>query len=98
MEQKEIQTVHVVLGKRGAPASQACGRRETADVKGISVIKEGPNLPWDKGKGALWARPDPAKLSTHRARVPLSLQVSLKGGSAPNRNWLCHPQGSALGS
>jgi hypothetical protein len=24
--------------------------------------------------------------------------VSLKGGSAPNRNWLCHPQGSALGS
>ena len=42
MEQKEIQTVHVVLGKRGAPASQACGRRETAEP--AAVISE--RNPW----------------------------------------------------
>jgi len=50
------------LGRKGAPASEACDGRETAVVKGISAIKEGLNLPWDKGKGALWARPHPAKL------------------------------------
>lgn len=53
--------------------AQACAGREAVSVKEASTIKEGPDLHWNKKRGALGVRAHPVKLITCEQKCPKEL-------------------------